>query len=171
VALGLEDLAIARPKLASGPPIVRLCGACHSPRGRTVSPRDPASVRFQATTLTWSRCYTQSSDRLDCVTCHDPHANVERGGASYEAKCLDCHGARSSAACPVSPDRDCIRCHMPSVRDVVPHEPFTFTDHHIRVHSPRPSPAATSANDRHPQSPAMASNPRENESQPVSRMR
>jgi hypothetical protein len=170
VAAGLEDLAIARPKLTSGPPIVRLCGACHSPRGRTVSARDPASVRFQATTLTWSRCYTQSNDRLDCVTCHDPHSNVERGAAYYEAKCLDCHGAKASAACPINPQRDCILCHMPSVRDIVPHEPFTFTDHHIRVHSPRPSPVAASSKDRRLQSPGSAGDPRAKESQPASRV-
>ena len=77
VAAELVDLAIARPKLARGEPIVRLCGHCHSPRGRTVSASDPGLIRFQATTLTWSRCYTQSKDQLDCVTCHDPHRNAE----------------------------------------------------------------------------------------------
>jgi tetratricopeptide (TPR) repeat protein len=134
VAAGLADLAIARPKLVSGEPIVRLCGRCHSPKGRTVSPSDPGSVRFQATTLTWSRCYTQSRDQLDCVTCHNPHRDAETSAAFYEAKCLECHGPSSTTHCPVNPTRDCIGCHMPTQRGVVLH--IAFTDHHIRVHRP-----------------------------------
>jgi hypothetical protein len=31
--------------------------------------------------------------------------------------------------CPVNPPRGCIGCHMPAVKDVVPHS--TFTDHFI----------------------------------------
>jgi hypothetical protein len=133
VALGLADLAIARPNQASGEAIVRLCGKCHSPKGRAVSPSDPGSVRFQASTLTWSRCYTESRGKIDCVTCHDPHRNAERSPTFYEAKCLDCHGRTSTTRCSVQPARDCIGCHMPTIRNAVPHTPFT--DHHIRVHS------------------------------------
>jgi tetratricopeptide (TPR) repeat protein len=145
VAAGLADLAIARPKLAHGEPIVRLCGQCHSPKGRTVSASDPSSIRFQATTLTWSRCYTQSKDQLDCVTCHDPHRNAETARVFYEAKCLGCHGATSTTRCPVNSSSDCITCHMPARRGAAPHA--MFTDHHIRIHSISPriaSPAGTS---------------------------
>ena len=141
VAAGLNDLAIARPRLARGEAIVRLCGQCHSPKGRTVSPTDPFSIRFQATTLTWSRCYTQSQDRLDCVTCHDPHRDVETSPGSYESKCLACHGAAARPRCPVNPERGCIGCHMPTVRGAVPHSPFT--DHHIRVHPAGPASRPT----------------------------
>jgi tetratricopeptide (TPR) repeat protein len=134
VAAGLDETAIARPGRASGATVVRLCGQCHSPRRSTPSPADPASIRFQATTLTWSRCYTQSRGALDCLTCHDPHRDAETAPASYESKCLDCHGPSAATRCNVRPTRDCIGCHMPTVRGVVPHSPFT--DHHIRVHSP-----------------------------------
>jgi formate-dependent nitrite reductase cytochrome c552 subunit len=133
VAAELADLAIARPKLAHGEPIVRLCGQCHSPKGRTVSASDPNSIRFQATTLTWSRCYTQSKDQLDCVTCHDPHRNAETTHVFYEKKCLGCHGSTATTHCPVNSSRDCITCHMPARRGAAPHA--TFTDHHIRIHS------------------------------------
>ena len=145
------DLAIARPTMASGTRIVELCAQCHSPRGRTASPDDPVSVRFQGTTLTWSRCFTQSKDTLDCVTCHDPHRNVETSTSYYEAKCLSCHGGAARpgdspdqarpgsvsersrpAPCPVNPTKGCIACHMPAVKNVVPHT--FFTDHFIRVH-------------------------------------
>ena len=155
------DLAIARPALVSGAAVVKICAQCHSPKGKTVVPDDPGSVRFQATTLTWSRCYTESNDRLDCATCHDPHRNVSTTTAHYEAKCLVCHAtsqteegpnpkerlrrfdlteAPHATTCPVNPTSGCISCHMPSVRGVVPHSPFT--DHFIRVHR-EPSTAAS----------------------------
>ncbi len=76
VAAKFPDLSIARPTMASGSAVVKLCAQCHSPPGKTVSFDDPGSVRFQGTTLTWSRCFTKSGDALDCVTCHDPHRNV-----------------------------------------------------------------------------------------------
>ena len=151
VAAKFPDLAIARPSMASGAPIVNLCAQCHSPLGTAVSRDNPAAVRFQATTLTWSRCYTESNDALDCVTCHDPHRNVYKSLEHYESKCLACHAAGRAAGalaakgrtprlaetakraiCPVNSTEGCVGCHMPAVKDVVPHS--TFTDHFIRVH-------------------------------------
>jgi tetratricopeptide (TPR) repeat protein len=153
VAAKFPELAISRPSVVSGERVVKICAQCHSPRGKGVEPDDPTSVRFQGTTLTWSRCYTESKDRLDCVTCHDPHRNVAASLVHYEAKCLLCHaGDRDSNAvekrerlrrfdlnaaprvspCPVSPSTGCISCHMPKVKDAIPHSPFT--DHFIRVH-------------------------------------
>jgi tetratricopeptide (TPR) repeat protein len=85
------DPAIGRPALASGARIVKICAECHSPRGATPTPDDPISVRFQGTTLTWSRCYTESQDAMDCITCHDPHKNATTSTAHYEARCLECH--------------------------------------------------------------------------------
>jgi tetratricopeptide (TPR) repeat protein len=154
------DVAITRPGLASGAEVVAICAQCHSPRGKTVDPNDPTSVRFQGTTLTWSRCYTESRDRLDCVTCHDPHRNVATSTAHYESKCLMCHTDKqapgSSAAkgrsrrydltdvprttpCPINPTTGCISCHMPQVEGVIAHSPFT--DHFIRVHRETPATA------------------------------
>ena len=145
------DLAIIDPRMASGSRVVALCAECHSPRRGTVSQDDPSAVRFQGTTLTWSRCFLESQDKLDCVTCHDPHRNAATSPSHYEAKCLSCHSgaARPSdaqtrsqptspsetsrpAACPVNPSKGCIPCHMPSVKNIVPHS--SFTDHFIRVH-------------------------------------
>ncbi len=146
------DRAIIDPRQASGSQVVSLCAECHSPRGRSVSKDDPAAVRFQGTTLTWSRCFLESQDALDCMTCHDPHRNAAKSPAHYEEKCLSCHSgtgrttrterSRSNleslshtpgrSVCPVNPKKDCIGCHMPSVKNVVPHS--SFTDHFIRVH-------------------------------------
>ncbi len=151
VAAKFPDLAIARPSLASGTPIVNLCAQCHSPLGKTVSRDDPTAVRFQATTLTWSRCFTESNDTLDCTTCHDPHRNASKSTHEYESKCLSCHAGETHSGqspprerktslaetmkrtiCPVNATGGCIGCHMPAVKDVVPHS--NFTDHFIRVH-------------------------------------
>ena len=63
VAARFPDLAIARPSLASGARMVKICAQCHSPQGKAVEPDDPTSVRFQGTTLTWSRCYTESKEQ------------------------------------------------------------------------------------------------------------
>jgi tetratricopeptide (TPR) repeat protein len=152
------DPAIARPTLASGARIVNLCAECHSPRGQQISPDDPRSVRFQGSTLTWSRCYTESGDALDCITCHDPHRNATTSPAHYEARCLECHSHKAGqpppkgnsgparprsrskvfrdgsdrTTCPVNPSTGCIGCHMPAVGGIVPHS--SFTDHFIRVH-------------------------------------
>jgi tetratricopeptide (TPR) repeat protein len=151
IQAGFPDPSIARPGLAQGSRLVALCAQCHSPRGRKVTPDDPTSVRFQGTTLTWSRCFTESHDALDCVTCHDPHRDAETSAAHYEAQCLSCHAGAARPAppaagpgptdpgedsprttCPVNPTRGCIGCHMPAVSGIVPHA--SFTDHFIRVH-------------------------------------
>lgn len=146
VELEFPDLAIARPTLASAREVTQLCARCHSPPGRLVRPSDPDAVRFQGTTLTWSRCYTQSNGGLSCVTCHNPHRDVEKSATYYESKCLECHAAGATAtkaltahqpssqtACPVNPKGDCLSCHMPVARESFTHT--SFTDHHIRVHA------------------------------------
>jgi tetratricopeptide (TPR) repeat protein len=145
VDAGFSDPAIARPRLASAEQVTRLCAGCHSPPGRTVKPTDPDAVRFQGTTLPWSRCYQNSQGRMSCVTCHDPHHDASRSAAHYEAKCLDCHSAAPAQAegvrrvpCPVNPTGACLKCHMPATTSAVPHT--KFTDHHIRVHPPAPTP-------------------------------
>ncbi len=151
VAAGFADLAIAaEPARASASEVIGLCAQCHSPRGNmTISPDDPFSVRFQATTLTWSRCYSRSGEELGCLTCHDPHRDARPDPTHYERKCLTCHEsttksasitAPSAGVCSVNPTRGCITCHMPVVTSTrIPHTPFT--DHNIRVHlDTRPPP-------------------------------
>jgi tetratricopeptide (TPR) repeat protein len=140
VASKFPDLAIVNPGHGSGEQIVALCAQCHSPRGRPVAHDDPTSVRSQGTTLTWSRCYTESQGALSCVTCHNPHRNAVTSAEHYESKCLSCHSGATEKAgqrprgvvCPVNSSKGCVGCHMPVVKGVIPHSPFT--DHNIRVH-------------------------------------
>jgi hypothetical protein len=148
------DLAVGRPRLAPAERVTALCAGCHSPKGAAVDHDDPKAIRFQGTTLTWSRCYTESRGSLTCTTCHDPHRDAETSHAYYEAKCLSCHsptapspaptevddGTRPIAPpesmprvpCPVSPSGGCVDCHMPTRGGIIPHT--SFTDHEIRVH-------------------------------------
>jgi tetratricopeptide (TPR) repeat protein len=146
VAARFRDLAIVRPSEASAEGRIRLCGQCHSLHQELSLPRtDPFWIRFQGTTLPWSRCYTESDGAFDCMTCHDPHHDSDRSEARYDGRCLDCHaaappagptrsksgGARGSA-CPVDSTTGCVGCHMPRTRVAALHT--TFTDHFIRVH-------------------------------------
>jgi hypothetical protein len=155
VEAGFPQLAIARPKSATPSQRLALCASCHAADG-VIPPSDPRFIRFQSTTLPYSRCVTESGGRLDCVACHNPHRNVQTNPAYYEARCLACHGGRApvrdpslrldavaAARCPVNPRADCLKCHMPKSENVVP---FTsFTDHHIRVHRPQTDPKTAEA--------------------------
>ncbi len=139
VETGFAELAIGRPKGATGPQRMKICAECHASDG-TFPPTDPQFIRFQSSTLPNSRCFTESQGKLDCVTCHDPHKKMEASPVYYEKKCLSCHTATTQAAtetfrhvaCPVNPRSDCLKCHMPTIPEVVTHT--SFTDHHIRVH-------------------------------------
>ncbi len=138
---GFPQLAIARPKIASHAARMALCAQCHRANGE-IPPSDPRFVRFQSTTLPYSRCMTESGGKLDCMTCHDPHRNVETSRTHYDSRCLNCHGGDrppeppnidrvAASRCPVNPKTDCTKCHMPKVDDAMPFS--SFTDHHIRV--------------------------------------
>ncbi len=149
VELGFPDMAIARPSLAKPSERLALCAQCHIANGE-IPASDPRFIRFQATTLPYSRCFTQSGGQLDCVTCHNPHKNVETNPKVYEAKCLACHASEPGAAgglasgmkklppCPVNRETGCITCHMPKVEEVMPGT--SFSDHHIRIHKKTPTP-------------------------------
>lgn len=144
------DLAIARRTLASGPAVVGLCAECHSPPNKSLqlTPGSTEAIRFQVTTLTWSRCYNESDGKLDCVTCHNPHRDAATSSREYESRCLDCHAQSSGASsrsgnatgilqrikpatCPIDSAHRCIECHMPKRKSVMAHT--AFTDHFIRV--------------------------------------
>ena len=113
---------------------LRFCGECHR-TPEMVPPGDirvdnPVLVRHQPVGLMQSACFLKSEGKLDCSTCHDPHARASTDRASYQARCLECHGSTGQARCPVSPLEGCVGCHMPR-RDVG--RGMMMSDHWIRV--------------------------------------
>ncbi len=118
------------------------CGQCHRTwdeiAGSGLS--GVANIRFQPYRLISSKCYDADDNRIRCTTCHDPHGEVNRSDASYDAKCQACHGGGKvqARACKVAKE-NCVTCHMPKAE--LPGSHFKFTDHYIRIaraHAPYP---------------------------------
>jgi hypothetical protein len=110
------------------------CGACHRmPLGanETVDFRDAWNVRHQPPTLAASACFRQSQGRLSCLTCHSPHAQVERKLAAYDAACKTCHAGPAHKR-PVAA-KPCAECHMPQVQ---PRPGLSFANHRIAIYAP-----------------------------------
>ena len=84
----------ARPRQQPG---WRSCGRCHSHHQTSRLDREDSYwIRFQGTTLPWSRCFTESGRNMDCITCHDPHGNASISAEYYDSRCLSCHSAKPS---------------------------------------------------------------------------
>ena len=120
------------------------CGQCHRTWDTVVRShwQGVANVRFQPYRLANSRCYDGTDPRIGCTACHNPHEDVKRDAAFYDAKCLACHGPTVTAAatntihaktCPVAKN-NCTSCHMPKVP--LPNGHLAFTDHDIRIVKP-----------------------------------
>ncbi|MBC8868103.1 MAG: hypothetical protein H8E44_01730, partial [Planctomycetes bacterium] len=113
---------------------IRMCSRCHPRPGmeeeNEVAPNHIRSVRLQSTEFLQSKCYGGSKDRLGCSTCHDPHQPISRDRNHYVKRCLGCHAAPDSVHCPVSPQTNCVQCHMPLVQA---DDGTQFHDHRIRV--------------------------------------
>ena len=98
--------------------------------------------------LRQSACFiaTRATARpLECATCHDPH-RPPPSPAERSRPCLTCHvgAALAQRVAPAArpdhiPTADCVGCHMPRVKEQVPHS--VFTDHWIRLATaPAPPP-------------------------------
>jgi hypothetical protein len=116
------------------------CGECHRTYQYVVShgTMNVNNVRSQPYRLATSKCYKSSDDkRISCVACHDPHRDLVKNAAYYDAKCQACHASGDTTAaiktCPVG-TRDCVSCHMPRVN--FPDGHSRFTDHRIRIVKP-----------------------------------
>lgn len=86
-----------------------------------------------------SRCY-QASD-MSCITCHSPHHRPDPGKTltHYRQACLQCHepahcGSPQPDRLKLSPQDDCVQCHMPRSDTEIPH--VAFTHHRIGIHEP-----------------------------------
>jgi hypothetical protein len=140
-AISLGNTASIPRKLGADSPeeMSNFCGQCHRTWERVVRDglRGPINVRFQPYRMANSKCYDGGDRRMSCTACHDPHHNVARGAAAYDAKCLACHDTAAKAPtakrCRVG-TAGCVTCHMPKVE--LPGGHMTFTDHQVRVVRP-----------------------------------
>jgi hypothetical protein len=114
------------------------CGECHRTWEEIAAngPRNVNNVRFQPYRLAGSKCFEANPQdrRISCTACHNPHQDVIREAAFYDAKCVSCHaianGHPQMRVCPKA-RQDCVSCHMPKVNLADAH--YKFTDHQIRV--------------------------------------
>jgi predicted CXXCH cytochrome family protein len=93
-----------------------------------------------------SRCFRESSAKLSCLTCHDPHIQpAPAETASYfQKKCFTCHTDEScrlsrKTRMAQSPPDDCIACHMPK-RNVAVISHSALTNHRIPASPDEPLP-------------------------------
>ena len=118
---------IQNPGRSSSRDLVEFCGQCHRLPPSEVDERE--ATRFAPIGLMASKCFR--SGKLSCLTCHDPHADVNRNASDYVAKCVGCHASSNAASnCRRAAGENCLSCHMPKT-NVAPY--LTFTDHRIRV--------------------------------------
>jgi len=120
--------------------ISNFCGNCHRTWETVVRSRiwGVLNVRFQPYRLANSPCFVGDDRRVACTSCHNPHRDLVRDDAGYDAACLTCHGAATGDArhwktCPVGKS-NCTSCHMPKVE--LPGSLSVFTDHNIRILHP-----------------------------------
>jgi len=97
--------------------------------------------------MTLSKCYRSSGEKLGCISCHDPHVEPvrEEVPAYFKAKCLACHTEKScTLALDVRrtrhPADDCAGCHMQK-REVKEISHSSITNHRILARADEPFPA------------------------------
>ncbi|MEJ7711168.1 MAG: cytochrome c3 family protein [Pyrinomonadaceae bacterium] len=103
--------------------------------------RGVENVRFQPYRIFNSKCYDHADKRISCTACHNPHEELVKDTAYYDAKCLACHqsaqklpkSSKKASACLVAKE-NCASCHMPKTE--LPGSHFKFTDHQIRIVRP-----------------------------------
>lgn len=141
---------IFNPKKLSAPQMNAFCGACHRPPASdpaNIDWRDPWNVRHQPVFLSQSQCFLRSGGKLNCLTCHDPHAPLRRKEVAwYNSRCATCHRSDvrpPARICTSGASTDCAQCHMPKVK---PQANLQFTNHWIGVFRAgaalRPRPAS-----------------------------
>lgn len=69
----------------------------------------------QVQRLRQSKCF-QGSERMECITCHDPHVAGTVQKVPARAQCASCHQPDHCKLSPKIPEpvrADCVSCHMP----------------------------------------------------------
>ena len=123
------------PAQLTGVSMNRFCGQCHRTDAETgeelADLRDPRNAKDQPLRLSASACFLRGSGRLNCITCHSPHQQLDRNASSYDVRCHACHANavhRQQVA-----GQACVSCHMPRIPDG---PNLSFANHRIAVYSP-----------------------------------
>ena len=97
----------------------------------------------QSEQLSLSRCARESSGRLWCGTCHNPHSSATNRGEEVRAVCLTCHAALFTTQ-EHPPAAECASCHMPRVRPSnIAHA--AITSHRLSLPTSKPVSSAKPA--------------------------
>ncbi len=106
----------------------------------------PSDLLEHYYSMTLSKCYRASGERMSCINCHDPHLEPthEEAPEYFRKKCLSCHTEKS---CTLSlqareqqhPADDCAGCHMKK-RDVQEISHSSITNHRILARPDEPFP-------------------------------
>jgi len=137
VKQGSRDIKMARLFQAKERITVELCGQCHrSPAGEDIhEPFNRTQLpRLQGLALSQSACFTNSSGRLSCLSCHKSHGDATETRAQHNATCVSCHqgSGTTQASCPLEPRGDCVTCHMPAQGVGMP-TGLKYRNHWIKV--------------------------------------
>jgi len=113
----------------------RFCAQCHRTDSETgeelTDLRDARNARDQPLRLAASICFRRGNGRLNCLTCHSPHRELDRNPSSYDVRCQTCHASKVHRQ-PVA-GQACVSCHMPRI----PNGPYlSFANHRIAVYAP-----------------------------------
>lgn len=87
-----------------------------------------------------SVCFAKSDGKMDCTSCHDPHAKPASAARAFAARCMHCHATKGCAAPAAERNAQgdsCIACHMPrNESSTIAHA--SVTDHRI-LRKPAPN--------------------------------
>lgn len=68
--------------------------------------------------MSQSKCFIKS-EKMDCITCHNPHENASKNLASYSKICMSCHQDLKHKETTLKTmsgsllESNCVECHMP----------------------------------------------------------
>jgi hypothetical protein len=90
-----ENLYIFNPKSLDPDTLSQeFCGACHRSASTVEEMPDRAAmnnVRFQPYRIFTSKGHDPNDSHFACTACHNPHQDLQRGEAKYDATCTVCH--------------------------------------------------------------------------------
>lgn len=105
-----------------------------------IAPNFGEKAVSQSEQLSLSRCARESSGRLWCGTCHNPHSSATNRAEEVRAVCLSCHSALFAAQ-KHQPAAECVSCHMPRTRPSnIAHA--AITSHRLLLPSSKPASSA-----------------------------